>query len=379
MAAPTAVVLQPIVIPDELLPFVEIRRESIDVFTVLTYTVKPDKHGDPYARGDLDATYYQHPALYDLIPLTCADLYYNNDLVACIRGMRKFTTVDADQRPAYMVDTSAMFPAEKIRTWDTAHLLQTTFQEKIDGFPFAFTLFMFQGKLWYFGGIKNTYCVDCFDHPGTIIERCDINPIPREVRIIIGRLRLSGRFDSFLEQFLNKTICGERFEKWHHVVNTNHQQSYFFDRLLPPEFEKPVELVPDIDGVPSSETLERLRYNFQDMEGVVITYTNTETGEIYRQKHYTSWYLILRNWRPCIDGGRTTPERLLARLNDIHRKYNEPILDKRPEVLVRWDLLAKTFVAWLEKSRYRGIFSGMSLIGAPMSWIWDGFLGKADS
>ena len=65
----------------------------------------------------------------------------------------------------------------------------------------------------------------------------------------------------------------------------------------------------------------------QNIEGVVITYVNTRTNELFRQKHKTNWYVVWRAWREAIGNKKemTTHEKLV----DVLLKRNNSKNTKR--------------------------------------------------
>jgi hypothetical protein len=182
-------------------------------------------------------------------------------------------------------------------------------------------------------------------------------------------LRQVPDWDRFFDQYKNKTICGE----WFRGVNivSGEPKVYFFDEMLPAVFKKPFAPAPTMYELPSQEMLDILCHNFKDMEGVVISYTNTKTGETYRLKHYTSWYLILRGWFKYIYGGARNKDssattRKVA-LTDIARDHTIP------STTDQWDRCAAAFATWFQDSEYIKI-DMCQAVHINVARIWDAFM-----
>jgi hypothetical protein len=107
------------------------------------------------------------------------------------------------------------------------------------------------------------------------------------------------------------------------------------------------------------------------MEGVVISYTNTKTGETYRLKHYTSWYLILRGWFKYIyDGARNSQfsvETVKMALIAIARDHTNP------STTDQWDRCAAAFATWFQDSEYIKIDMCQAL-HLNVASIWSAFM-----
>jgi hypothetical protein len=370
---------QSIAIPDEVSQFVAIKRRTFGKFIVVTYIVLPSRDGHVIKNGPEDQTYYDYPVLQELIPRACSDLYYEGKLVAKIRGMRKFdgteNNVDEDEvlsdLSQQQISEQTLLPVAKLIAWDTAHKLRTTFQEKVNGKLVVFTLFKTEHGLWIFGGSKNMH--EPYEVGSKIVGSSLHHDMLRRVMEII--LKLSMPLEEFYKRYVDTTICGELVDG-QHIVYVATPYIAFFDNSLPPEFEKPREVAPAVDGFPSKNLLESIRYIAKDVEGTVISYTNTETGETYRQKHKTAWYIILRCWRELIasrNKSSLTAESLAKLLIDKHQLRNKQFIHLSDEAIAEWDDRARAFSEWFMASKYECNQVGFSNpIG--MAKVWHAFL-----
>lgn len=367
--------------PSILATFVKVNKYYYGPFTVETSVVLPTRRGKVCKRGPEDQTYYDHPELVKMVPRACSDLRLGDTVVARIRGLCKFdgteNGADEDDLPfegateEEIRKNKSFLPLDEIREWAANGCLRTTFQEKVNGKMLAFTLFEHEGSPWIFGGSKNMHVPHKL---GDSIEGTNLHDeILRQICSVLKTTSVDVR------PLYGKTICGE-YVDGRHIVYVPEPYVVFFDPTLPKELPKPRELAEAVDGFPSPEALQAGR-GIEGIEGEVINYTNTVTGQVHRQKHKTAWYIILRCWRELIVSKKNSDcsaELLSNLLIRKHRDRNNQFIHRPEEEMRRWDQLAREFASWLVESRYRFEDVGFSSpIG--MAEIWHNFTNRLDT
>lgn len=342
---------------------------------VNTYTVHPtDKAGNILNRGPDDNT-YKDSELADLVPRGCSDLFIDDKLVAQVRGARKFfgtnDIIDEDEPPFEGADEkdieafakSHESDAATIATWNDANILRVDFWEKANGKFVICTLFELDGDLYIFGGSKNV-------HMPLPLNSRDI-PGPRDLHHIMLNMVISDVIRCENPRFLiGKQIMGEYCDG-KHIVYANTPYMVYFDESLPGQFRKPMKILPSVNNIPSSDILTSLR-SLIELEGVVLYYTNTITGQFIRIKHKTVWYVIIRSWREIIGRhkkGNTQPSKIIGLLKSRAQTRSDQFLHLTPEELAKWKDLADTFVTRLTESKYAyNDVNPMSDVGMAKIW-----------
>lgn len=327
---------------------------------VQTYTVHPTNTAGKILRGGPDDNTLKDPELAELVRRGCSDLFIKGDLVAQVRGPAKFFGSDehvdeddlpfegADEKDFSVFDSVQSITNAKIDQWNTDGVLRTDFWNKENGKFAIATLFIQDGKVCIFGGSKNVHVPlelddDLINLPSDLHYRI--------LRSIIEDLRKCD--DNTLRSLVGRQIVGEYCDG-KHIVYTEHPYMVYFDESLPANFRKPVKILPSINGKPDSDTLNKLR-KLTQIEGVVLYYTNTNTGEIIRRKHKTIWYVTIRCWREIIrkyKKGEISTDSLVNLLISRTQSRSGQFLNLTSEELASCNETATVFIDRLTKSKY---------------------------
>lgn len=328
--------------------------------TVNTYTVHPTNAAGKILRGGPDDNTLKDPELADLVRRGCSDLFIDGTLVAQVRGPAKFfgteDEIDEDDLPydgAEEKDFAAFTSVRQhtdatIAKWNAAGELRTDFWEKANGKFAIATLFILDGKLCVFGGSKNVHVPVELD--------VDLTTLPNELHfnIMLAVIQdIRSCHPRILESLVGRQIIGEYCDG-KHVVYTPTSYMVYFDETLPASFRKPMRILPSVTGVPSDEILTKLR-KLVEIEGVVVYYVNTVTGEIIRRKHKTVWYVLIRCWREIVrkyTKGMISTDALTGLLTARMHSRSDQFLHLSVEELQEWKKTAATFVERLTKSKY---------------------------
>lgn len=328
---------------------------------VYTYTVRPTNDKGKILRGGPDDNTLKDPELAELVRRGCSDLFIDGKLVAQVRGPRKFfgtdDNVDEDELPFegadekdFAVFTTVRAQEEaRLAQWQTDGILVTKMWEKANGKFAICSLFILDGQICVFGGSKNMHV--------PLVLNADLDTLPQDLhfRIMSSVIQDLRKCDAgVLSTLLGRQIIGE-FCDGMHVVYTDTPYMVYFDETLPACFRKPMMLLPAINGLPSTEVLTSLR-KLAELEGVVVYYTNTKTGEIIRRKHKTIWYVLIRCWREIIHKqgkGNITPSALTNLLVMRMRSRSDQFLHLTQDEFNHWKDVAATFVQRLTASKYR--------------------------
>lgn len=325
-------------------------------FVVKTYTVRPLKG----RRGPDDETYKAFPELVQLVPRGFSDLYLDGKYLLTIKGMPKFdgtSSIDEDdfeehfsaeqQESKVAVDQkNEIFDSKTVSAWAAAGVLKTSFKEKANGKFAIFQLFDFDGKIWIFGGSKNMHIpVELGKHvPGINIHDEILRAVQADLLLLP---------EDQLRSLLGKTIVGEYVDGKHLVYVAKPYMVYF---NVPAGINLPTvkNLMPAVSGLPQLQTLQQIR-QMRNIEGVVIEYQNTTTGEIIRQKHKSTWYIVLRCWREVLSKKNKATHQQHATSTALKNRLEErsnQFLHLSDKEIVEWNATAEKFVDWIYKSKY---------------------------
>jgi hypothetical protein len=385
-------------------------------FVVKTYKVLPtDAKGKVLKYGSEDQTYINFPELVNLIPRGCSDLFLDDIHICSLRGMKKFGGTSAideddieDKSSTEFYDdhtkvnnsskssekSSSLFPEYRIKEWENEGVLEVEYQEKYNGKLVVFVPFKLNDQEYLFGGSKNVHVVINLHQYLSVNQTSELHyKMLYNVRSsIIDEFHYCQKYAS--NKYLNKeeqnfknffnnpkTYCGEYMDGTHIVYDPSAiYASYpklayikYFDcpYLTNEDDEKITNNDKKRNIIPSKEYLQSIR-DRTDSEGVIIIYRNSKTGEVYRQKHKTKWYVILRSWREIIsrsDKNNTMPEVLYEKLIKRLHERSEQFLHLTNEELDNWKYLAPLFVSWLYKITYKlSDVSPFSDVGMGRLW-----------
>ncbi len=386
----------PLVIPTHLKKYVKAINRKSGEFTIKTYSVFPtNNNGKVLRHGPDDQTYINFPELVDLVPRGCSDLFLGDEFVCSLRGLKKFngtSSIDEDDAP-YEGSTdnhTSLFPEEKVKQWESNKVLEVEYQPKYNGKFVIFTLFEMHNKTYIFGGSKNVHIIrDLYDESKSDeLHEKMLNRVCRDILNHHNESEKIAKKNSDLEEvrqmfdtFCNsrQTFCGEYIDYKHMVYSCFYNSETQTYTTYTPHIEYfncpylSINTNEKTNTMPTIDYLQSIRNQVND-EGVVIVYRNTETGETYRQKHKTKWYIILRCWRELISRldkstveYKSLSERLINRLNE----RSDQFLHMTPKELELWESHAYKFSQWLYNSIYKYSDVGpFSEIGMGQIWYY---------
>lgn len=345
-------------LPENLRHFVKCKVQTYvagkHTFEVRTYMVLPiTSVGKVVAFGPDDLTYKKHPELLQLIPRGFSELYLNNILLRTIRGPDKFdgtTAIDEDDSDQLPESQHGLLDDKKIQQWSESGILQVRWQEKANGKFAIFTIFPLD-DIWYiFGGSKNVHIVEKIGLSnkfspihGKLLHHDILNKVLED---------LNKMSEEELKALDNQTIVGEYVDGMHMVWVDKPYMVYF---SVPENSTFPAiqEILPRQNILPTAEQLHTIRM-MKNIEGVVICYVNTKTGEILRQKHKSVWYILLRCWREILSrkDDNTNLDTLSRMLQNRNKERSNQFLHLEEKELREYDILADSFVRWLSGSKY---------------------------
>lgn len=340
-----------------------------DYGVVRTYTVLPvDDKGNITRRGTDEKTYQLYPELINAIPRGCSDFEWKDGKIESLRGLPKFSgTTPIDEDPEEVQDSDEQdknieyFSLEEVQNWRDD--LEVLFQKKENGKFLIFRILWKNTIPYLFGGSKNVHVVVPLRVP--ISENKDLH-----FRILQAvQADLIDRSDTWLYSNIgDRTIIGE-YVDGQHIVYVETPYVVYFNLSI----KTIAELLPAQKTLPTPEQLHYLR-TLQDVEGVVIVYRNTQTGQVYRHKHKTVWYILLRAMREGLC--HSTKDKgfnfLHARIVQRFEKRSEDFLNLTADEKRDWRDLSGKFINWLLQSRYQLTdLSFTSPIG--MANVWKAF------
>ena len=341
--------------PQHLADFINIRSKTSDIFNVITYTIKASK-----GKTD-DDIYGLYPELIELIPRAFSRVYHNGELITTLRGINKFggtSEIDEDDAAeSSKVDAPNLNTLNPVvEQWAKDDVMKVSFQKKENGKFACFQLFNYNNITYLFGGSKNVHMI--YKITDTITGDELQHEIMRKIKTYID---IAGHTNIAH----NKTYTAE-YVDGKHLEYTNAPYLVFFTDDLPRVFPTVSYLLPDIARMPTNDEMRTIR-DMAGIEGCVILYTNTATGQVIRQKHKTKWYVIWRSFREIIKSKKDNYDMknmyklLLNRLQARSDMY----LHLTPEELEYWKTTALQFLKWLKTSTYKyvdvGPFSNIGL------------------
>lgn len=334
--------------------------------TVKTYTILPiNEKGILTRRGTDDKTYQLYPELINAIPRGCSDFEWKDGGIESLRGLQKFSgTTPTDEDPEENQENTDIqyFSLKEVQEWGED--LEVTFQKKENGKFLIFRVIWKNDIPYLFGGSKNVHVV-----------------VPLRVKIPINSNELHFRIlsavqddlivkdDNWLKIYIgDKSIIGE-YVDGQHIVYVETPYVVYFNMPI----KTVTEILPSQKILPTANQLHYLR-TLHGVEGVVIVYRNRKTGQIYRHKHKTVWYILLRVMRECLC--RASKNKGVDFLHNCiiqrFQKRSEDFLNLTPDEKREWRDLSGKFINWLLHSSYQlSDLSFTSKIG--MAKVWKAF------
>lgn len=325
------------------------------LYEVRTFSVHAcSANGQIRRFGSDDFTYKNNPELLVLVPRGFSELYDGKELVYTLKGQPKFdgtSAIDEDDSSKDDVPISqySFLNTEKIQKWAETNTLRVHWQEKANGKFAIFTLLTLYGKEYIFGGSKNVHVLVELD--SNISFKSPENQLHYEIlQCIVANLRnLSSKQ---LTELHSRTVVGEYVDGMHLVWTPKPYMVYFsgYDNIDLPTVSN---VLPVQHTIPTADQLTRIR-NIENVEGVVLVYENIKTGEKYRQKHKSIWYILLRCWREILSK-KTDDTDINLLIDACQRRTHErsrDFLHCTPEELQKYDLMVSNLVRWIARSKY---------------------------
>lgn len=338
-----------IYLPSHLKPFVKEKKSTCEIGTIYTYTVRPTF--DKIRKLCLDdITYANNPELVNLIPRGYSCLVdFNGKEIYHLKGIEKFsgkTPLDDDSEiDSHLIDFG------KIKEWESSGKLVVSFREKANGKMCIFSLILYNEKRYIFGGSKNSHRLYCLDE--TIKENNLTDSIIKRIKEDIEQKKIVPLYGT--------TILGEFCDGNHIVYTPETYMVYFF----PEEISTIKKILADQEYLPTEEQLEKIR-NLKKIEGVVIQYTNKQSGELYRQKFKTIWYIIIRVIREKVSKND------INNIKKTIKKRSDDFLHLTDSELEYWYDLSDNFILFMQLRHYH--FSSVSYTsGIGMAIRWNEF------
>ena len=232
--------------------------------------------------------------------------------------------------------------AADIHQWKN---LKVEFLEKANGKMAIFKVFKHEGRYYVFGGSKNVHVVANFSE---IIESSELHyQIINRFRKDIAIREYLGNFN-IIDDIVNKTIIGEYVDGQHIVYVEVPYLVYFSGPLMNIK-----RLLPDQSTIPTPEQLQKIRY-LENTEGAVIVYTNLDTGVIFRQKHKSVWYILIRVMREGLRhfSKQTNTSVILTKVFGIFKKRSNDFLALTEDDFAKWYVILKNFILFIKQSKY---------------------------
>jgi hypothetical protein len=342
-------------IPNHLKQFVKIKEYTCTIGIIYTYIVRPTSNTGQIKSKKLkldDFCYQNYPELISLIPRGFSILYdYNGNEICKLNGLIKFDSSEIDDDSEV---ESKMIDYSLITKWQNTNELEVVFQEKANGKYLTFILFEYQNKDYIFGGSKNMHRV---------------YPLNDEIREnnLHDNMMKQVQIDLQIKKFpRNQTIYAEYVDGKHICFTFKPYITYFY----PEEISNVHNIFPSQNTLPTDEQYHYIR-NMSNTEGAVIMYKNIITGEIFRQKHKSIWYIIIRVIREQLCHTPTTQSNnsVHTKLNQVIRKRSDDFLHLSDIDLKYWYDLTKQFIYFMQKKKYT--FSSLgnnSEIGMAIRW-----------
>ncbi len=334
-------------IPDELASFVKIKHTTCTSknikFDISTYTVIPtNTNGEIKKHGNYildDNTYIKYPQLIKLVPRGFSILYHNNIEICRLDGLEKF---DGSIFNKNAID---------INTWTN---FKVEFFEKANGKMAIFKLFEFNNIQFIFGGSKNVHIVVGID------EKIEDSLLHHNI--------LKEFQKDIIHNFnYNETIIGEYVDGQHIVCVNKPSLVYFSGPVITVK-----KILPDQNTIPTTDQLNYLR-SIENTEGVVIVYTNTDTGVVFRQKHKSIWYILIRVMREGLKhyNKNISTNTIVSNVYNIFIKRSDDFLKLSETDLSKWADILYKFVLFIKQKEYE--FSDLDMQKLGIGIIFDEF------
>jgi predicted kinase len=325
-------------IPTELVPFIKVKVSPCELGTIETYSViATDPNGTipkKYSHNALDDnTYLKYPALIKLIPRGFSVLLDSSGKEICrLDGLEKFDgscPLDDDDEVA-----GSICEISKVKDWKN---VRVEFQEKANGKMAIFKVFKYRNAYWILGGSKNLHVIVPLDKDitGTGLHYDILRQVQKDI-------------NKDISQLLDKTTIGEYVDGQHIVWTDTKYMTYFSGPL-----ENIKRLFPDQNTLPSPEQLKFIR-DLVGTEGAVIKYINLDTGEVFRQKHKSIWYIFIRCMREGLRHySKTVPvKEIHSKIKGIFKKRSNDFLHLTDAELDKWNQISLNFIKFVGQSKY---------------------------
>jgi energy-coupling factor transporter ATP-binding protein EcfA2 len=332
-------------IPVELKKFVKEKithcrvNECMD-FEIHTFTVIPtDQDGVIPKRSSYgvldDNTYVKYPELIKLIPRGLSVAYLNDEIVCKLDGLEKFDgscPLDDDNECS-----SNIFKQNSadIANWKS---LKVEFLEKANGKMAIFKIFCIKNTFFILGGSKNVHIVvGLFDEiKGTELHHQILKQFQKDL------------VDKDIKTLVDQTIIGEYVDGQHIVYVDQPYMVYFSGPLMNVK-----RLFPDQDSLPTFEQLTAIR-NLENTEGAVVVYTNLDNGIVFRQKHKSIWYILIRVMREGLRHytKQTDTNIIITKVFAIFKRRSDDFLSLTNGDFAKWYVILKNFVIFIKQSIY---------------------------
>lgn len=335
-------------IPDHLKQFVKIKTTSCSYngldFKIETYTVIPtDSNGYIPKRsyGTLDDnTYVKYPELIKLIPRGLSIAFCGGTEVCRLDGLEKFDgscPLDDDNECSTNIFNQN---AADITNWNS---IKVEFLEKANGKMAIFKIFKIGETFCVLGGSKNVHVIvginEDLSLKSTELHYNMLRMFQRDITATNSDIKTS---------LINRTIIGEYVDGQHIVHVENPYLVYFSGPMTNVK-----RLLPDQFTLPTLKQLQQLR-NLENIEGSVVVYTNLETGTIFRQKHKTVWYILIRVMREGLRhyNKQTDTKIILTKVYGIFKKRSDDFLALTEDDFAKWYVVLKNFILFVKQSKY---------------------------
>lgn len=366
-------------IPSHLQQYIKLTTRIYGQYKVFTYTVQIcNNKGVVVKRNGIDDYTYQfHPELLKLVPRGFSILTKKGKKITEVRGVTKFdgTSVIDEDENTDLVEQTSLIDMQVVTEWAKNNELRVEWQEKANGKFFVFTLFKdythnnntTQQEWYIFGGSKNVHIPHCINQPITSTELHHV--ILKNIITDLNRLD-----ENQLLLLENRSTIGEYVDGMH-IVWCDTPYLVYFNTLVSCNLPTVKKVFPDQSYLPTVDQLRYVRSKIENSEGAVINYINTTTGQTFRQKHKTNWYVIIRTWRELISGRRKEETKMLDLVNALVQRTvdrNNQFLHMDKDDLDKWCILADLFARWLYSKNYPfNSLSPFSNVG--MARIWNEF------
>ena len=350
-------------VPEHLKAFVKVKITKSGSFDIHTYTVvQTDLDGKVpiVSRGLIldDNTYTKYPELITLIPRGLSVVFLDGVEVCRLDGLEKFDgscPLDDDN------DFSGNIFKQNVSDITKWANMKVEFLEKANGKMAIFKVFEVSGKYFILGGSKNVHVVvGIYETPnGTDLHHQIIKTFQNDI---------AGRD---IVDLLGSTIVGEYVDGQHIIFTANPYLVYFSGPLANVK-----RLIPDQTTLPTTEQLQYIR-NLENTEGAVIVYTNLDTGTIFRQKHKSIWYILIRVMREGLRHytKRTEAVVLVSKVSRIFKKRSDEFLSLTDDQLAKWEEILRNFVGFIIQSKYD--FSDLDMKQVGVGQIFHEFSNNA--